>query len=76
MQNAADLGVFYQFEEYSCMLHTILLRAYFSQNVKYWFEIHHLLVPVFTRCEELVPIVHGVRFVKCEICGSTVFFYY
>ena len=43
----------------------------FSQNVKYWYEIRDVLVPIFTRCEELVPIFHGVKFAKCEICGST-----
>ena len=33
MQNAADLGgggVFYQCEEYACMLHILLLRAHFE----------------------------------------------
>ena len=25
----------------------------------------------FTRSEELVPIIQGVKFAKCEICGST-----
>ena len=29
------------------MLHIILLRAHFSQNVKYWYEIHDVLVPIF-----------------------------
>ena len=36
MQNAADLGgggVFYQCEEYACMLHIISLRAHFSQKI-------------------------------------------
>ena len=47
MQNAADLGggVFYQCEEYACMLNIISLRAHFSQNVKYWYEIRDVLVP-------------------------------
>ena len=36
MQNTADLGVFYQCEEYAFMLHIILLRAHFSRNVNYW----------------------------------------
>ena len=48
-----------------------LVRAYFSQNVKYWYEIRDVLVPIFTRCEELVPIFHGMKIAKCEICGST-----
>ena len=25
----------------------------------------------FTYCEEFVPILHSVKFTKCEICGST-----
>ena len=32
--------------------------------VTYWYQL-------FTRCEELVPVFHSVKFVKCEICGST-----
>ena len=32
--------------------------------VAYWYQF-------FTRCEELVPIFHSVKFAKCEICGST-----
>ena len=63
-------GVFYQWEEYACMLHIILLHAHFSQNVKYWYEVRDVLVPIFTRCEELIPIFHGVKFANCEICGS------
>ena len=47
MQNAADLGVFYQCEEYACMLHIISLRAHFSQNVNYWYEIRDVLMPNF-----------------------------
>ena len=47
MLNAADLGVFYQCEEYACILHIISLRAHFSQNVKYWYEIRDVLVPIF-----------------------------
>ena len=39
MQNSADLGVFYQSTEYVCTLYEILLRAYFSQSVKYWYEM-------------------------------------
>ena len=45
MQNATDLGVFYQCEEYTCMLYIILLRAHFSQNVKYWYEMRYLYLP-------------------------------
>ena len=36
MQQIWGRGVFYQCEEYACMLHVILLRAQISQNVKYW----------------------------------------
>ena len=43
----------------------------FSQNVKYCFGIRDVLGPIFTHCEELVTIFHGVKFAKCEICGST-----
>ena len=32
--------------------------------VTYWYQF-------FTGCEELVPICHGVKLAKCEICGST-----
>ena len=64
--------VFYQCEEYACLLHIISLRAHFAQNVKYRYEIRDVLVPIFTRCEELEPIFHVVKFAKCEICGSTV----
>ena len=52
---------FYQCEDCACMLHIISLRAQISQNVKYWYEI----------CDVLVPILHSVKFAKCEICGST-----
>ena len=31
--------------------------------VTYWYQF-------FTICEELVPILHSVKFAKCEICGS------
>ena len=47
MQNAADLGVFYQCEEYACMLHIISLRVHFLQSVKYWYEMRDVLVPIF-----------------------------
>ena len=67
MQNAADKGVFYQCEEYAC----ILYRAYFSLSVRYWSEICDVLVLFFTCCEELVPIIHSVKFTKCEVCDST-----
>ena len=34
------------------------------KNVTYWYQF-------FTRCKELVPIFHSVKFAKCENCGST-----
>ena len=37
--------------------------------VTYWYQL-------FTRCEELVPIFHSVKFAKCEICGSTMLIFY
>ena len=48
---------------HACMLHIILLRAHFFHKkrnigmkyVTYWYQI-------FTRREELVPILHGVKF--------------
>ena len=59
LQNAADLGCFfYRCEDCACMLHIILLCAQISQNVKYWYEI----------CDILVPILNIVKFAKCEIC--------
>ena len=61
MQNAEDLGVFYRCEDCAFLLHIISLRAQISQNVKYWYEI----------CNVLVPIFHSEKFAKCEICGST-----
>ena len=64
-------GVVYGCEDCACMLHIISLRAQISQNVKYWYEICDVLVPIFMRGEELVPIFHSVKFAKCEICGST-----
>ena len=45
------------------MLHIFSLRAQISQNVKYWYEI----------CDVLVPILHALRRIgtnssQCEIC--------
>ena len=34
------------------------------KSVMYWYQF-------FTRCEELVPILHAVKITKCEIYGST-----
>ena len=74
MQNAADLGCIYQCDEYACTLHMILLRAHFSQNVKYWYEIRDVLVPFFcARCEKLVPIftVWNLQSVKFAVRQSS-----
>ena len=62
MQNAADLGVgvFYQCEKSACLLSIISLRAHFSQNVKYWYEIRDVLVPIF---HALLGI--GTNFSRC-----------
>ena len=54
------LGEFYRCEDCACMLHIISTRAQISQNVKYWYEI----------CDVLVPIFQFVKFTKCEIYGS------
>ena len=69
MQNATDLGILYQCEEYACMLYIILLRAHFSQNVKYWYEMRYLYLPRAVWI--LYQFFQGVNFAKCEICGST-----
>ena len=34
------------------------------KSVIYWYQF-------FTAREELVPVLHVVKFTKCEICGST-----
>ena len=65
MHNAADFCM------YACML-----RAYFSQSVRYWYEICDVLVPFLTCCEEWVPILHSLKFafLHCThhwpLCGS------
>ena len=65
-------GIFYQCEEYACLLHIILLRARISQNVKYWYELRDIWYQFFTRCEELVPVFHGVKFAKCAVQHSSI----
>ena len=49
MRNAVDLGVFYRCEDCASLLHihVLSLRAQISQNVKYWYEICDVLVPIF-----------------------------
>ena len=61
MQNAANLGGIYRCEDCACMLHIILLRAQNLQNVKYWYEICDVLVPIFY-------VLGATNFSQCEIC--------
>ena len=35
-------------------------------------EISDILVPILPQCEISVPIIHGVKFTKCEMYDSTV----
>ena len=56
-------GVSYRCEDCACMLHIISLRAQISRNVKYWYEICDVLVPI---CYALWRI--GTDFSQCEIC--------
>ena len=42
----------------------VTIGTSFSRAVRNWYQF-------VTRCEELVPIFQGVKFAKCEICGST-----
>ena len=39
-----------------------------TKYVTYWYQF-------YTCCEWLVPILHSVKFTKCEICGSTELYY-
>ena len=39
--------VFFRCEDCACMLYLISLHAQISQNVKYWYEICDVLVPIF-----------------------------
>ena len=55
---------FYQCEDCACMLHIISLRAQISQNVKYWYEI----------CDVLVPILHSVKFANVKFAVQQGFF--
>ena len=71
MQNAAVLrgggggGVFHRCEEYAQLLQKIWLFLSYVRNigiesVKNWYLF-------FTRCEELVSPLRGVKFTECEI---------
>ena len=54
--------VFNQCEEYACMLHIISLHAHFSQNVKYWYEIRDVRVPIIHALRGI-----GDNFSRCEM---------
>ena len=41
------LGVFFQREEYACMLYEIWLCAYFLQSERFWYGKCGVLVPIF-----------------------------
>ena len=42
-------------------------------KVRYWYGIYVTYrYHFFARCEQLVQILHSLKFAKCEICGSTV----
>ena len=63
MQNAADLCVWGGGGRVvkNTHVHIILLRAYFSHNVNYWYEIIGMKYVMYwyqflTRCEKLVSI--------------------
>ena len=64
-------GAFYQCEEYARMLYKFWLLHFFHKvwdiGTKYVAYVYQF----FTWCEELLPILHSVKFTKCEICGST-----
>ena len=51
-----------------CFLRTCVILTHLwdigMKSVTYWYQF-------FTAREELVPILHDVKFTKCEICGST-----
>ena len=62
MQQLWGVGVvFYRCEEYACLQHEIDYVRISLTRVKYWNEIRDVLV----------PILHGVKFTKCELYGST-----
>ena len=50
---------------HDCYMKFDYVRISLSRE-KYWCEIRD--VPI--RCEDLVPILHGMKFTKCEIYGS------
>ena len=61
-------GVFYQCEEWACLLYEIWLRMYFSQSVCYWYEIYATYWYQFFSCsEELIPILLSVKLTNREI---------
>ena len=72
MQNAAALGIILSCEGMYMIVTCNLFTCVFLEHVRnngtksltYWYRF-------FTRCEELEPILHCVKFTKCEIYGST-----
>ena len=63
VQNAAALRVFYRCGEYVCLTLCVLLshaRNIGMKFVKFCYQF-------FMRCEELVPNLHCVTFMKCDI---------
>ena len=54
-------GVFYWCKACACMLHIISLRAQISQNVRYWYAIYDVLVPIFHALWRI-----GTNFSQCE----------
>ena len=69
MQNAAgilSMGGIRMIATWNLTTYVFLshVRNIGMKSVTYWYQF-------FTRCEELVPILHGVKFTKSEIYGST-----
>ena len=62
MQNAAALGAYFidVRNMHDCYRQFDYMRISLTRE-KYWYEIRDVLV----------PILHGVKFTKCEIYGST-----
>ena len=55
---------------HDCYMKFDYMRISFTRE-KYWYEILTYWYQFFTRCEELVPILHRLKFTKCEMYGST-----
>ena len=72
IKKAKKWGVFYRCEEYTWMLYEFWERTYFSHTceILVW-NPWHIGTSSSRAVEEMVPIIHGVKFTKCEIYGST-----